>query len=169
MVSVVLTLSSIPTRRRIEYAKGYIELGLVNEASDELEAIDGDARMSIEVLRTRVDLYMEAKLWDMVVAVAKPVCEETPKDGGAWIAWAYALRELQRVTEARDILLRAEPLHGKTSSVLQYNLACYACLLGQMQEARRRLSAACKMDARCKAEALDDDDLRALWDDIASG
>ena len=30
----------IPTARHLEYARGYIDLGMVNEASDELEAID---------------------------------------------------------------------------------------------------------------------------------
>jgi len=161
--------SSITTRRRLEYAKGYIELGMIKEASEELEAISNEARTTVEVQRVHVDLYMEAKRWDQVVNAAKPVCEATPTDDGAWIAWAYALRELQRVKEAQDVLLRAEPLHGATCAVLHYNLACYACLLGQMQEARRRLSLACKMDENSKAAAMEDDDLRALWDDIAAG
>jgi hypothetical protein len=66
------------------------------------------------------------------------------------------------VKEAQDVLLKAEPLHGKKNSVLHYNLACYACLLGDMKEARQRLEIACKMDDKFKASALDDEDLRAL-------
>jgi hypothetical protein len=53
------------------------------------------------------------------------------------------------------------------SAELHYNLACYACLLGDMKEARQRLEIACKMDDHFKASALDED-LRALWDDIAA-
>jgi tetratricopeptide (TPR) repeat protein len=161
--------SSISTRRRLEYAKGYIELGMIKDASKELDAINGEARTTVEVLRVRIDLCMETKQWEEVVALAKPVCEATPADEGAWIAWAYALRELQRVKEAQQVLLRAELLHGPTCAVLHYNLACYACLLGQTQEARQRLSQACKLDKNSKASALEDDDLRALWDDIAAG
>jgi len=41
-------MSSIPASRRLEYARGYIGLGLVNDASGELEAIDGDARLSAD-------------------------------------------------------------------------------------------------------------------------
>ena len=33
-----------PTTRHLEYASGYIELGMVNEASDELEAIGWNDR-----------------------------------------------------------------------------------------------------------------------------
>lgn len=40
----------ILTSRRLQYARGYIELGMVNEASDELEAIDWDDRTKPEVL-----------------------------------------------------------------------------------------------------------------------
>jgi Flp pilus assembly protein TadD len=160
--------SIFSTRRHLEYARGYIALGLVNEASEELAAIDLAARKSVEVLRVCIDLHMESRQWARVVEVAQPVCQAMPTDEGAWIAWAYALRELQRVKEAQAVLLRAEPLHGETCGVLHYNLACYACLLGDIQEARRRLAKAGMMDERWKAAVRDDDDLRALWDDIAA-
>jgi len=162
-------MSSIPNHRRLEYARGYIELGLVSEAADELDAITSDARLSTDVLRVRVDLYMASKEWELVIVVAKPVCEASPADEGAWVAWAYALRELQQVTEAQDVLLRAEPLHGKTCGVLHYNLACYACLLGNLKEARRRFAKACKMNPEWKTASLDDDDLRALREDLSAG
>ena len=162
-------MSSIPNHRRLEYARGYIELGMISEANAELNAMPNDARWSTEALRIRVDLYMHSKEWELVVTVAKAVCEATPADEGAWIAWAFALRELQQVKEAEDVLLRAELLHGKTCGVLHYNLACYACLLGDTKEARRRLTKACKMNPEWKTAALDDDDLRALREDLSAG
>jgi len=160
-------MSSIPLHRRLEYARGYIELGLIKEASDELETIGSDASTTTEVQRVRIDLYMEAKQWDNVVGIAPAVCEATPTDEGGWIAWAYALRELQRVEEAQNVLRKAEPLHGATCSVMHYNLACYACLLGDFNEARRRLSITFKMGKHWKQSALEDPDLRNLWNDIA--
>jgi hypothetical protein len=66
------------------------------------------------------------------------------------------------------VLLKAEIIHGNTSATLHYNLACYACQLGDMEEAKRRLSIACKMHGEFKASALDDPDLEAMWDDIAA-
>ena len=44
-----------PTSRHLEYARGFIDLGMVNEASDELEAIDWDDRMKPVVLVMHLD------------------------------------------------------------------------------------------------------------------
>jgi len=158
----------IPHSRHLEYASGYLALGLLDEASDELEMIEGDDRMSADVMRLRVDLYHQAKQWDLLLAVARALARLVPEDEQGWISWAFALRELNRVSEAQEVLLKAEPKHGPSSAVLHYNLACYACLLGNMEEAKSRLSTACKMDAESKVDALDDPDLKAMWDDIAN-
>jgi tetratricopeptide (TPR) repeat protein len=158
----------IPNSRHLEYASGYLALGLLDEASDELEMIEGDDRMSADVMRLRVDLYHQAKQWDLLLAVARALARLAPEDEQGWISWAFALRELNRVSEAQEVLLKAVPIHGPSSAVLHYNLACYACLLGNMEEAKSRLSTACKMDAESKVDALDDPDLKAMWDDIAN-
>jgi lipopolysaccharide biosynthesis regulator YciM len=110
--------SSISTAKRLEYAEGYIGLGLIDEASDELEAIEGEDRMSVDVLRVRIDLYMEAKQWDMVVIMARQVAEIAPADEQIWISWAYALRELQLIKDAEAVLLRAEKDYGHKSAIL---------------------------------------------------
>lgn len=44
----------IPTFRRLEHFAGYLALGLLNEASDELEAIEGRDRLSAGVMSARV-------------------------------------------------------------------------------------------------------------------
>jgi len=107
-------------------------------------------------------LYMESKQWKPVTAVAKTLAEAKPECEKAWIAWAFALRELQRIAEAREVLLRAEQIHGPTSPVLHYNLACYYSLLGDLPEAKRRLSIACSMGDEWENEARSDPDLEAL-------
>ena len=48
----------ISTARRIEHANAYLALGLLNEAADELEAIEGLDRLSPAVMSVRCDLYM---------------------------------------------------------------------------------------------------------------
>jgi tetratricopeptide (TPR) repeat protein len=157
----------IPTRRHLKYATGYLALGMLTEASDELEAIEGEDRLLPEVLFVRCDLYMKAKQWDLLLAVSRELARRAPKHQEGWIGWANALRELNRVEEARAVLLEAERIHGKNCDVLHYNLACYACLLNDQAEAKRRLSMACKMGRKWKQTALDDPDLKAMWDDIA--
>jgi hypothetical protein len=68
------------------------------------------------------------------------------------------------------VLLKAEMTLGDTCATLHFNLACYACQMGDMGEAKRRLETACKMQSEYKAIALDDLDLKPMWDDnIESG
>src|SRR5258708_34937475 len=116
----------------------------------------------------RVLVYRQegTKKWSEIAAVELQLARVQPTEDKGWISWAYALRELNRIDEAKSVLLEAEPLHGKTCGVLHYNLACYACLLGNKAEANLRLATACRMDRTWKAAALDDPDLEAMWSDI---
>lgn len=158
--------SSISTAKRLSYAYGYIELGLLNEAATELELIAFEERLSASVLSAKLALYMAAEQWDMVETVAKPLASSPVSNAEVWIQWAYAVRRLRGVSEAREILLKAEPAHGKTCAILHFNLACYECLLGNLEGSRQRLRTACEMDKQCKQMALDEPDLKALWDRI---
>lgn len=156
----------IPTSRRLEYASGYLELGMLEDASDELKMIEGSEALSADVMRMRIGLYHQAKNWDLLAAVASALTRLAPNDDQGWISWAYATRRLQGVAGAQEVLLKAIPLRGDTCAVLHYNLACYACLLGHIEEAKRRLSTALKMDPQFKATALDDPDLETMRPEI---
>ena len=94
--------------------------------------------------------------------------ERTPNDLRGWICQAFAFRELERVAEAKEVLLRALPLHGEKEALVHYNLACYECLLGNVAAAKERLAIACRMDAQWKQTALDDPDLKSMWNQIAA-
>jgi hypothetical protein len=39
----------IPTKTRLQYANGYLELGMLDDASDELEAIEGDSFLPLRM------------------------------------------------------------------------------------------------------------------------
>jgi predicted Zn-dependent protease len=158
--------SSIPTARRVQYARGFLELGMLAEAAGELDAIHGAARIGAEVMELQVDLHMAARHWELVVAMGQELTVRYPAESKGWISRAFALRELGRIREAKEVLLQAEPEHGKTCSVLHYNLACYHCLLGEMKPAKDRLARACKMEKTWKQEARSDPDLKALWKDL---
>jgi Tfp pilus assembly protein PilF len=111
---------------------------------------------------------METKAWDAVIELARAMTAKHPARERPWIALAFALREQQRIAEARDVLLAADVLHGAESALLHYNLACYYSLLGDQVTAKERLRRACKMDPDWKAQALNDTDLSALWDEISA-
>lgn len=158
----------LSTRRRVRYARGYLGLDMLREARAELEAIPRSGQAHPEVLAVRVDFHMAAREWETVIEVARRLAERYPENEHAWIGWAYALREVNRIEEARSVLLEAEAHHGGTSAVLHYNLACYDALLGALKSARARFAKACRMEKRFKEEGRRDPDLRALWPADAS-
>jgi hypothetical protein len=51
--------------------------------------------------------------------------------------------------------------------MIAFNLACYASVTGRMEEAKVRLRHAIELDKDIRKLALDDEDLRPLWDWIA--
>ena len=139
---------------------------MLNEASDELEAIQGEDRLTQEMMVVRADLYRQAKHWDLLAAVARELTHRSPDYEKGWIDWAYALREMNQIAEAKAVLQEAQPIHGKKSAILHFNFGRCYCRLGEMAEARERVRTACLMDSQFKAKALDDPDLKALWGDV---
>jgi Flp pilus assembly protein TadD len=152
----------IPTHKHLDYALGYIGLNLLAEARDELALITPSEHETPEVLGVHIELAMAKSSWTRVITLAGKVAAIAPAFERPWIAWAYALREKQRIAEARDVLLRAEREITEPSALVDYNLACYFCLLGDLPEARRRLKRACAREPDWKAEAATDPDLAAL-------
>jgi Flp pilus assembly protein TadD len=101
--------------------------------------------------------------WTEVVALAPGLAGYNTAEEAPWIAWAYALRELQHIEEARDTLLTGARLISNPSPLVAYNLACYACLLGDLPEARRLLEAVFAQDISWRDVARDDEDLAPLY------
>jgi Flp pilus assembly protein TadD len=86
-----------------------------------------------------------------------------PQTTGWWISLAYAVRRGESVEKAEAILLRAQAIHPKVA-MIAFNLACYASVTGRMKEAKERLQRAIKLDKDIRGSALDDEDLRPLWE-----
>jgi Flp pilus assembly protein TadD len=120
-----------------------------------------------EVLGARVVLYMAAKKWDMVAAVASHLVKVDPQTPGWWISLAYAVRRTESVEKAEAILLRAQAIRPKVA-MIAFTLACCASVTGRMEEAKERLRHAIDLDKDIRGLALDDEDLKPLWDWIAN-
>ena len=154
--------------RLILEAEGYFELGMEAECQRVLaQLLPGDQSRQ-EVLALRLALAMTAKSWSAAAEIAACLVERDPQDAGWWVNYAYCVRRARSVDEAEAILLRAADLHPEVA-VIVYNLACYACVTGRLQEARERLARARKIDKSVEAMALQDEDLFALRDWIEAG
>jgi Flp pilus assembly protein TadD len=105
--------------------------------------------------------------WGEALNVAGELVAAAPQNAAGWIDQSYALHELRRTAEARALLLPAANRFPDVSTI-PYNLACYACCLGDIEEARRWLERAAQIRDRAEiqTQALTDSDLKALWPEI---
>ena len=95
--------------------------------------------------------------------MASHLVKVEPETAGWWISLAYALRRTESVEKAEAILLQAQAIHPKVA-MIAFNLACYASVAGRMEEAKERLQHAIKLDKDIRGLALEDEDLKPLWD-----
>jgi Flp pilus assembly protein TadD len=152
----------IAPRKRLAYALGYIELSLLREARAELARLTKEERERPEAMAVLLELAMMEDDWPQVIRLAPRVTKVAPAVERPWIAWAYALRELGEIEEARTVLLRGAETIEKPTVLVDYNLACYDCLLGDRDDARRRLARVFKREPGWRAQAAEDPDLKGL-------
>ena len=146
-------------------AVGYVELGMFQEANDQLENIDPFNRAAPEVLAVRIAVYHGLKKWELMQEIAKRLAEFQPDDIQWTISLAYATRRADSIQAAKEILLNAESKFPK-EPIIKYNLACYCCQLGESEKAKNYLKKAFEIDSTWILRALEDEDLRPLWDSL---
>lgn len=157
-----------PDSFRLSAAAGWIELGNPREAELEMEAISPEWQGHPEVLLVRWELLARAKQWEQALGLAATVRGLDPGRCDGWIKQAYCLHELGRTSEAWETL-RPAVEEFPDVGVVRYNLACYACRLGQKTEALKLIRQAMKLSGReqIKDMAREDTDLEALRQEIA--
>ena len=136
---------------------------MFDDAAMVLEEIAPEDKTRNEVVGARVNLYMAAKKWDMAAAVASHLVKVEPENEAWWINLAYSVRRSEGIEQAEAILLRAQAIHPKVA-MIAFNLACYAGVAGRFEDAKERLRNAIDLDKDVRKLALDDEDLRPLWD-----
>jgi predicted Zn-dependent protease len=146
---------------RLSHARGYLGLGLLEEAAAELAALPADEAESIEAVTLRALVLQAQQQWLLLQPVAAALVRRQPEEAGWWITWAYATRRADSLTSAEAILRDAEIRHPDEPAI-QFNLGCYACQRGDLTEARRRVDRAVALDASFRQQAATDDDLAPL-------
>ena len=154
-------------------AHGWLELGCPAEAVAELERIAPPLLSHPDVLKARWDVFSRLGRWDLCAEVGAGLVEAEPEDTFGWINRAYALRRapgggVQAASEAlRPAADRLQDLEWVT-----FNLACYTCQLGRLDEARDWLAKSLAVARRAghlpraRANALAEPDLEPLWNEI---
>ena len=156
-----------PDTLHLQTAQGWFELGDHVEADAELDKIRAKYRAHPDVLELRWQIYAKAKRWDACLEISTAITKTAPERAVGWISRSFALHEMKRTQEAWDNLFAVAERFPNVATV-SYNLACYAAQLGKLWESQQWLKQAFNIgDAKkLKLMALDDPDLKPLWEKI---
>jgi tetratricopeptide (TPR) repeat protein len=158
-----------PDTHFVSAAVGWLELGSPQDARSELERVSAAAKNHPDVLGVQWLIHAEEKDWAGALNVAGALLTVVPDNANGWLHRAYALRRVKDggLQAAWDALRPAYEKFPKESTI-PYNLSCYACQMGKLEEAREWLQKALKTGDkdRIKRMALDDSDLEPLWEEI---
>lgn len=154
-----------PDRHFVRAAEGWLELGDSAEAARELRLVSREGAGHPDVLELHWRLHALKGQWDDALSVAEEVTTAAPDRASGWIHRSYCLHELKRTREAWDLLLDKVRVFPK-ESIIPYNLACYACQMGEFTAAKEWLRKAAKLRSRdeIRSMALGDPDLDAIRD-----
>jgi len=147
--------------KSIQAAQGYMELGMHDDALAELDSLVAAVRNRPDVLELRILVLIHAKKWDEALEASRKLCELRPEAAIGYIHTAFCLHELNRSGEAKSVLLSG-PAALRDEPTYHYNLACYECMLGNLESAQAHLETSFSLDKKFRALAKDDPDLKAL-------
>lgn len=159
------------SERSLLAAQGYLELGMVEEALAELVDVptyaisDPDAAPDPYLIELRLHILMKGERWSDALSSAKELLLLDSAALPAYIHGAFALHELGRTTEARDLLLRGPEVLGMDPTY-HYNIGCYEAVLGNIESAKRSLEKCFALDETYRDFAKQDSDLETIRSEL---
>lgn len=148
---------------------GWLELGNTKEAREELNGMGAREQNRADLLEVRWILDARQEDWPAALKTAERLLEVAPDNFSGWLHRAYATRRVPEGSpeKAAEVLKPAADKFPDEPTI-PYNLACYDCVLGNLEEARRWFKEAVKRGGakKMKAMALRDLDLEVLWPEI---
>ena len=121
----------------------------------ELEEIQGDERLSYEVLEAKFLACKGAEKWEHAEAHANLIRVHHPHRVDGWIMLAESLYELHGAEKAVETLLLDEERFSKSARYV-YAIGRYYALANEIQRAREYVRRAIKMDGSLRAEFIED-------------
>ena len=147
--------------KRAECAVGYANLGMVNDALDELDHLSPSMAADGGVMEFRLRLLERVQRWADAAALAAKLASSHPNEARWFVAWAFAKRRSDSLETASKILSEAASLHPK-DPLIQFNLGCYAAQRGDLTTAHRHVRRAIELDHDLEKLAHEDPDLEPL-------
>lgn len=153
-----------PDTHYLNAAEGWLALGCVPDAHEELKQISLEGRFHPSVLRVRWEVYARSGHWEFAHTIAQGLIAFLPDDPIGFINRSLALHALKRTPEAWNQLLPAALRFSKNATIALH-LARYACQLGRLEEAKAWIKKAVSLEdaGDLMSRALKEPDLAPLW------
>lgn len=153
-------------RKALTYANGYRELGMFDDAIQELENLGAAYAQRVEYQQMQLAVLMEAKRWDQALPIAHTLAANHESDPGNFVNLAYVTRRANGIEGARIILENASKRFPR-EAIIHYNLGCYACCSNDLDTAKAHLLTSFSLDENYLEMSEKDEDLRPLKDWLA--
>lgn len=152
-------------QRHLIAASGYLDLGMGQEAWDELDAMPPGDRARSEIVVMRLVILQSMALWDKAAEIAIGAVRHYPDCADLYLMGAYAIRRHLDVSAALEFLQGGQPCLIENAAYW-FNRGCYHCQLGELEDAKACVQRAVDLDRSFQQMALDDDDLEPLWEEL---
>jgi predicted Zn-dependent protease len=166
---VIDSVPPVPDSLHLQFARGWLALGDVAEAEQELGRIRKQYRDCSDVLEMRFQVLSRLGRHPEALKVAERQVKHYPEEFRGHMNRGNALFWLDRAQEACDSVEAVMGNYPKVAA-FPYNLACYCMKLGLEDAAKRWLerSMAVGQQEGVIQHALVDPDLQGLWDYLRS-
>lgn len=118
-----------------------------------------------DLVELRLHILMQGRRWSEALSAAEELLRISPTAVPAYIHGAFALHELGRTMEARNLLLKGPPLLRKDPT-FHYNIGCYEAVLGNRDAAMQSLRESFALDESYRDFAKRDPDLEAIRSEL---
>lgn len=142
-------------------AEGYFELGMIDEATEELDRVPAQFQSNVDVSSLRLQLLISSGNYERGERVARGLVFKQPERPFPWLGWAFCARRAISLEAAEQILEMAHTVHPK-NGIIVFNMACYASAAGRVSDARQLFSRATELESAAKDWMLQDENLRAV-------
>lgn len=149
----------------LDKTRGYIDIGMLDEAAREIGKLPQDRRVRPEALEMNIVITILKKDLDEAFRLCEEFTESYPEKHAGFIQGAYCLHAAGKTQEAIDFL-QSGPKSLLGEPVYFYNLACYEVAQERNQAALTWLNQSIEMKPANRLLALKDPDLKPLWSEL---
>jgi len=151
----------VEVEKHLEYASGYLDLKMFDEALREADAVLAIEPDQPQAIAIKSAIFWHTNRLNEAEPFVAKLAELHPNDSGIWINLAYIRRRTQSLEAAAETLQRAFDANPR-DALAHFNMACYRAVQNRPQEALQLLRNALHLNPKLKKLARVEPDFSTL-------